>query len=79
MASLYILKLVDNSYYVGSTGNLTQRLNNHYNGEVKSTKHKLPFVLIYTENYNTKSEAQKREYQIKRWKKRVAIERLLKK
>ncbi len=79
MASLYILKLKNNSYYVGSTGNLTQRLKSHLNGDVKSTKHKLPFILMYTESYDTKSEAQKREYQIKRWKKRLAIEKLFKK
>ena len=79
MASLYILKLIDNSYYVGSTGNLIQRLKNHSRGEVKSTKNKLPFILIYQEDYETRSQAQKREYQIKRWKKRSAIERLLKK
>ncbi len=79
MACTYILKLKDNSYYVGSTSNLTQRLENHSKGGVKSTKNKLPYTLIYTENYESRGEAQSREYQIKKWKKRSAIERLLKK
>ena len=79
MSSTYILKLKDNSYYVGSTNDLTKRLENHSKGYVKSTKNKLPFILIYTENYKNRSEAQSREYQIKRWKKRSAIERLFKK
>ena len=76
---MYILKLKNNSYYIGSTGNLERRLENHSNGEVKSTKNKLPCQLIYSENYKTRGEAQSREYKIKKWKKRSAIEKLLKK
>jgi len=36
-------------------------------------------MLLYTEEFATRSEALKREYQIKSWKKRAAIERLLNK
>ncbi len=77
--NLYILKLVDNSYYIGSTNDLKKRLNYHEKGRVRSTKGKLPFELIYTEEYDNRSEAQSREYQIKKWKSRKAIERLINK
>lgn len=79
MCNTYILKLRDGSYYVGSTGDLKQRLEYHRNKKVKSTKDKLPFELIYIESYESRSEAQTREYQIKKWKSRKAIERLINK
>lgn len=79
MFHLYILKLNDKSYYVGSTSDLKDRMKRHSDGEVSSTKYNLPFELKYTEEYNNRSEAQSREYQIKKWKSRKAIERLMNK
>lgn len=79
MYNVYILNLKDNSYYIGSTGNLKQRLKEHAQERVKSTKNKLPFKLIYIENFVTRGLAQKREYQIKKWKSRTAIEKLINK
>lgn len=78
MFNTYILKLKDGSYYIGSTGDLEQRLKYHKNQKVRTTKDKLPFELVYTEIYVNRSEAQTREYQIKKWKSRKAIERLIK-
>mgnify|MGYP001570748920 CR=1 FL=1 len=77
MYNLYVLRLSDNSYYIGSTENLEKRLREHNRKRVKSTKNKLPFVLIYTESHTNRSEAQTREYQIKKWKSKDAIERLI--
>lgn len=73
----YILKLVDGSYYIGSTACIENRLKEHNNKKVRSTKNNLPLELIYSEEHNTRSEAQSREYQIKKWKSRKAIERLI--
>ena len=77
MYHTYILKLNDGSYYVGSTSRLEDRLKNHDDRKVKSTKNNLPFELIYNEKHKTRCEAQSREYQIKKWKSRKAIERLI--
>ena len=66
------------SYYIGSTINTEQRLKKHNSGQVRSTQPKRPWRLVYTEEYNTISGARKREYQIKSWKSREAIERLIK-
>jgi len=75
----YILKsLFNNSYYVGSCEDVKERLNWHNKGLVKSTKRYIPWKLMHTEEYETLSEARKREMQIKSWKKRSAIERLCK-
>jgi len=64
-------------YYIGSTNNLEKRLNDHNQGIVKSTKSGIPWVVKHSEKYNTRPEAQKRELQLKSWKKRKALERLI--
>jgi len=75
MAITYILKSdKDGSYYVGATRKIEERLLKHGKGEVSSTKSRRPFKLVYYENFNSFSEANEREMQIKRWKKRRAIE-----
>jgi putative endonuclease len=74
----YILKSEKNgSYYVGSCKDTSKRLSFHNNGLVKSTKRYAPWCMIYNEEYEILSEARKRELQIKSWKKRSAIEKLL--
>jgi putative endonuclease len=78
MYYLYILKCKDCSYYVGASKNLTERLKKHNKAQVKYTKSRLPVKLIYKEKYPTFKKASKREKQIKSWKKRRAIENLIK-
>ena len=74
----YILtSLKNNSYYVGSTSDLKQRLTYHNTGKSKYTKLKMPWNLIYFEEFLTLSLARKRETQIKSWKSRKSIERLI--
>ena len=76
----YILRsLKDNSFYIGSAKDLNKRLAKHNKGLVKSTKHHSPFEIVYYEKFNTLSEVRKRESQIKNWKKRKAIENLIRK
>jgi putative endonuclease len=63
---LYILKsLIDEKLYIGVTSNLEKRLEYHNTGRVKSTKSRKPFVLVYSENCKTLSEARKREWFLK--------------
>ena len=78
MAYVYILKTANNNYYVGSTQDIDVRLKQHQQGKVKSTKSKLPIKLVFKEYYETKSEAQKKEYKIKNWKSKKMIEKLIK-
>ena len=66
-------------YYVGSTSNPESRLIKHNKGDVKSTKPYRPWKIIYINSYSTRREAEFRERQIKSWKSRDDIERLLKK
>lgn len=67
MAYTYILKLANGAYYVGSTFSLKNRLQEHNAGLDFYTKAHLPVELIYFEEYPTKEEAARREYQLKGW------------
>lgn len=76
---MYILLTHVPDYYIGSTDDLKDRLRQHTSGKVKATKSKLPIQLVYKEYFPTRGEAQKREYQIKRWKSKKLIESLIQK
>ncbi|MGD1007952.1 MAG: GIY-YIG nuclease family protein [Ignavibacteriaceae bacterium] len=74
----YILKSRDSDhFYIGHTANIEKRLLEHNSGRVKSTKKYLPWQIIYYEPVNTKSEAYKREMQIKSYKGGNAFKKLL--
>jgi putative endonuclease len=74
----YIIKsLKVNRYYIGSTENIERRLSYHNSGKVKSTKAYKPWKIVYTERFETKSDALKREKQIKPYKSGDAFKKLL--
>ncbi len=78
MYKVYILQTLENNrYYIGHTNNLDERLKRHNSGKVKSTKPYLPWKIIHTENYQTKSEAYKREMEIKSYKSGIKFKKLL--
>jgi len=78
MFATYILQSVkDNSYYIGSTENLVARIIKHNKGYSRYAKTKIPWKLVYKEEYNTLSEARKREYYLKSLKSKIAIEKLI--
>ena len=63
MFTAYILQSGKNlEYYIGSTGNLNDRIKRHNKGYSKYTKGRGPFKLIHKEEYETLSEAKKREW-----------------
>ena len=64
---VYMLKCKDNTLYTGYTNDLEHRLRMHTEGKgAKYTRGRGPFQVVYTERFDTKEEAMKREYQIKR-------------
>lgn len=63
---VYIVKCHDNTYYTGWTTDLVQRISRHNCGTgAKYTRSRRPVELVYFETFQNKSEALKREYQIK--------------
>ncbi len=78
MFYVYILESSQNkSYYTGSCGNIQLRLNQHNRGLVRSTQRFIPWNLLYFEEHEDLKSARRRESQIKNWKKRKSIERLI--
>ena len=60
--SSYILKsLKDGGFYFGSCEDLSIRLKKHNGRKVRSTKSRVPFILLYFEEFASRSEAYKRE------------------
>jgi len=57
MYYVYILKLQKSSFYIGFTSNLEQRLKEHLNGEVDSTKNLRPVKLIFYAAFCSKIKA----------------------
>ncbi len=74
----YILQCSDDSYYVGHTEDLLNRLDAHNAGHgAIYTKNRRPVRLVYSEPHSTRADATTREKQIKRWskaKKRALID-----
>jgi putative endonuclease len=67
-AYFYILRLRSGTLYIGSTADLDKRYRDHCSGKAcRTTKFDLPVELVYTEEFDTFSEARKRESQIKHW------------
>lgn len=60
-----ISSLKRNYIYVGLTSDLDQRISRHNRGYEKTTKPYAPFVLIYSEDKLTRSEAREREKYLK--------------
>lgn len=64
-------------YYVGSTRDLEWRLERHNLGWGKYTKRGIPWKIVYFEKFKIKSEALKREKEIKKMKSRSYVEKLI--
>jgi putative endonuclease len=55
-------------YYTGYTGNIETRLAKHNNGATRSTRTGKPWELVYSEEFENKTSAIKRELTIKKKK-----------
>lgn len=84
MFYVYILRTSSNTLYIGQTNNLRKRLEEHQSKTSKSAKYIKyfsSFKLVYSEEYPTRVEAMRREWQLKKWtkaKKEALIEGNLK-
>ncbi len=62
----YLVRCSDNSLYAGWTNNIEKRIKSHNDGTgAKYTKPRRPVTLAYLEEFDTKSEAMKREAALK--------------
>jgi putative endonuclease len=63
-------------FYIGHTENLTKRIFEHNNNRTASIKNRGPWELFYSEELATRSDAMRRERQLKRVKSHAYIEGL---
>jgi putative endonuclease len=78
MYSTYILwseKL--QKYYVGHTDNLSRRLLEHNSGKSHFTKTGIPWIVKFEEDFESRSDAMKREQQIKDRKSKQYIQHII--
>jgi putative endonuclease len=79
MYYVYILKsLINKTYYIGQTKNLKVRIEQHNSAKKNGyTKRFAPYVLVYKEEFDNRTDAIKRERLIKSYKGGTAFERLI--
>ena len=67
---VYILRCADGTLYTGSTTDVQARETTHNSGRgAKYTAARRPVHVVYSEPHDSRSAAQKREAQLKRWTK----------
>ena len=78
MYYIYVLRSLRNGrLYTGSTDNIERRLAEHNSGKSKYTRMTRPFVLVYNEEFKTRSGAYKRELFLKSGKGRESLKALI--
>ena len=68
-----------NKYYIGSTSDIQERIikhNTNHNGFTGNTN---DWEIVYSEEFDSIQNARFREKQIKNWKSRIMIEKLINK
>lgn len=64
---VYVLKCHDGTLYTGYTNDLKHRIRMHEEGKgAKYTRGRGPFEIIYTYEFENKSDAMREEYRIKK-------------
>ena len=75
---VYILQsLKDSRYYIGETHDVEARVLFHNSGLQRSTKSRIPFKLVLSEEYPDRTTALKREKEIKSWKGGIKFKKLI--
>ena len=75
MDYVYIVECTDNTLYTGYTNDPARRIEEHNLGVgAKYTRGRGPVELVYLEEFADKSEAMKREYEIKQFSKSEKLE-----
>lgn len=71
---VYVLKCSDGTFYTGATNNLEKRLAEHKKGKGgRYTRSHKVIKIVYSEQFSTKSEALKKESEIKSWSREKKI------
>ena len=63
---VYVLRNAQGQLYIGSTDNLDRRIQQHQQGEARWTRNRGPWTLVSSEIFPTRTDAMRRERQLKR-------------
>jgi putative endonuclease len=74
---VYILLCANGRYYIGSTNNLSRRLNEHNQGKVRSTKNLRPLNLAFFQEFATLIEARRTELKLKSFKNKLILKKII--
>lgn len=74
MWTVYLLLCDQKIIYTGLTDNFDRRFDEHINKRSRFTKQFSDLKIIYREDFDTESEASKREKEIKGWSKRKKLD-----
>ena len=75
---VYILQSQkDKKYYIGESADVVARLLFHNAGKQRSTRSRIPFIIVVIEEYENREKALQREKQIKSWKGGNAFKQLI--
>lgn len=70
MFYIYMVRCKDGTLYTGFTNDVDSRIRKHNDGKgAKYTRGRLPVDLVYVESFTDKSQAMRREYEIKQYPK----------
>ena len=76
--TLYILQSQKNGrYYVGSTDNFQRRFTEHNCGQTKSTRNGIPWIAVFSFEFESSTEGLKAERRIKSLKSKKIIQGLI--
>ena len=67
----------DGGFYLGQTADLEDRLKRHSQGRSRYTKNRGPWILVYKEEFASRSEAVLREQECKKKHSREFVESLI--
>ena len=64
-------------YYIGSTSDISRRIEEHSKGYCEATKFLRPIKLVFFQEYDSLSDARRIEYKLKNLKSRKIIETII--
>ncbi len=64
-------------YYIGQARSLKDRLKRHNHMLVPSTKHGVPWTMVFHETHETRADAMSREREIKKFKGGIFFKKLI--
>jgi putative endonuclease len=78
MFCVYLIRSIKfDTFYIGYTSDINDRITRHNEGRERYTKKYLPWEVVYIKEFKTKGEALKYEKYLKSLKSKIALQKLM--